>query len=58
MAVQGDPTSPASKNAYIDYQQAVNQTVEQSSRMAEGNKPVQEQPAQQVEQNRVSMSGR
>ena len=58
VAVQGDPTSPASKNAYIDYQQAVNQTVEQSSRMAEGNKPVQEQPAQQVEQNRVSMSGR
>ena len=39
VAVQGDPTSPAARNAYIDYNQAVNQTVEQSSKMAETNKP-------------------
>ena len=59
VAVQGDPTNPASKNAYIDYNQAVNQTVEQSSRMAEANKPAQEQaPTQQQEQNRVAMGGR
>ncbi len=60
VAVQGDPTNPASKNSYIDYNQAVNQTVEQSSRMAETNRPVQEQsaPAQQQEQNRVAMGGR
>lgn len=59
VAVQGDPTNPASKNAYVDYNQAVNQTVEQSSRMAETNKPAQEQnPAQQQEQNRVAMGGR
>jgi peptidoglycan hydrolase-like protein with peptidoglycan-binding domain len=60
VAVQGDPTNPASKNSYIDYNQAVNQTVEQSSRMAEANKPVQEQPspAQQQEQNRVAVGGR
>jgi peptidoglycan hydrolase-like protein with peptidoglycan-binding domain len=59
VAVQGDPTNPASKNSYIDYNQAVNQTVEQSSRMAEANKPVQEQqPAQQQEQNRVAMGAR
>ena len=35
VAVQGDPTSPASKNSYIDYAQATTQTVDQSSRMAE-----------------------
>lgn len=60
VAVQGDPTNPASKNAYIDYNQAANQTVEQSSRMAETNKPVQEQqaPAQQQEQNRMAMGAR
>jgi peptidoglycan hydrolase-like protein with peptidoglycan-binding domain len=59
VAVQGDPTNPASKNSYIDYNQAVNQTVEQSSRMAEANKPVQEQqPVQQQEQNRVAMGAR
>jgi peptidoglycan hydrolase-like protein with peptidoglycan-binding domain len=59
VAVQGDPTNPASKNAYVDYNQAVNQTVEQSSRMAEANKPVQDpQPAQQQEQNRMAMGAR
>ncbi len=60
VAVQGDPTNPASRNSYIDYNQAVNQTVEQSSRMAETNRPVQEQPspAQQQEQNRVAVGGR
>jgi peptidoglycan hydrolase-like protein with peptidoglycan-binding domain len=59
VAVQGDPTNPASKNSYVDYNQAVNQTVEQSSRMAEANKPVQDQqPAQQQEQNRMAMGAR
>jgi len=38
VAVQGDPTSPASKNAYIDYTQATTQTVDQSSRMAEATR--------------------
>jgi hypothetical protein len=40
VAVQGDPTSAASKNSYIDYNQAVNQTVDQSTKMA--------QPSQQT----------
>ena len=35
VAVQGNPASAASKNAYIDYTQAVNQTVEQSTKMAQ-----------------------
>jgi hypothetical protein len=35
VAVQGDPTSAAAKNSYIDYGQAVNQTVDQSTKMAQ-----------------------
>lgn len=49
VAVQGDPTSAASKNSYIDYNQAVNQGVDQSTKMAEATKPAVQQ-AQQVDQ--------
>jgi peptidoglycan hydrolase-like protein with peptidoglycan-binding domain len=35
VAVEGNPANPASKNSYIDYSQAVNQTVEQSSKMVQ-----------------------
>lgn len=35
VAVQGDPTSAAAKNSYIDYGQAVNQGVDQSTKMAQ-----------------------
>lgn len=35
VAVQGDPTSPAAKNSYIDYNQATSQTVDQSTKMAQ-----------------------
>ncbi len=49
VAVQGDPTSPASKNSYIDYNQATNQTVAQSTGMAEAQKPAVQQ-AQQADQ--------
>ena len=55
IAVEGNPTNPASKNSYIDYTQATTQTVAQSSRMAEAVKPVEAQVAQ--EQAR-SVSGR
>ncbi|MEQ1511201.1 MAG: peptidoglycan-binding domain-containing protein [Lysobacteraceae bacterium] len=67
VAVQGDPTNAASKNAYIDYGQAVNQGVDQSTKMAEATKPAVQQ-AQQVdqsqqqenrqEQNKVAIGGR
>jgi peptidoglycan hydrolase-like protein with peptidoglycan-binding domain len=67
VAVQGDPTSAASKNSYIDYGQAVNQGVEQSTKMAEAAKPAVLQ-AQQVDQsqqqenrqdqNKVAIGGR
>jgi hypothetical protein len=53
IAVQGDPTSPASKNAYLDYNQAVNQTLDQSTRMAEAanaRQNTQPQPEQQQNQ--------
>lgn len=56
IAVQGDPTSPASKNAYIDYNQAVNQTLDQSTRMAEAagaRQNTQPQPEQQQNQTQV-----
>ena len=43
VAVQGDPTSPAAKNAYIDYNQATSQTVAQSTGMAEAQKPAVQQ---------------
>ena len=39
VAVQGDPTNPAAKSAYIDYNQATSQTVAQSTGMAESQKP-------------------
>ena len=62
VAVQGDPTSPAAKNAYVDYGQAVNQTVAQSTAMAEAQKPAvqaaQAEPAQQQEQNKVAVGAR
>jgi|GEM_PF-831336 len=41
VAVQGDPTNPASKNSYIDYAQATTQTLDQSSRMAEATRTQQ-----------------
>jgi peptidoglycan hydrolase-like protein with peptidoglycan-binding domain len=53
VAVEGNPLNPASKNSYIDYNQAVTQTVDQSSKMAEATKvavqsqqkpPTEEQP--------------
>ncbi len=62
VAVQGDPTSPAAKNSYIDYGQAVNQTVAQSTSMAEAQKPAVQMAQQteqpQQEQNKVAVGGR
>jgi Putative peptidoglycan binding domain len=50
VAVQGDPTNPAAKSAYIDYNQATSQTVAQSTSMAESQKPaVQAQSVPQTE---------
>lgn len=46
VAVQGDPTSASAKNSYIDHGQAVNQTVEQSTKMAETLKPATQQAQQ------------
>lgn len=58
VAVQGDPTNAASKNSYIDYGQAVNQTVEQSTKMAEANKPVaQSTDSLQQEPKKVAVGG-
>ena len=42
VAVEGNPTNPASKNSYIDYTQATTQTVDQSSRMAEATRTQQQ----------------
>ena len=63
VAVQGDPTSAASKNSYIDYGQAVNQGVDQSTKMAEAIKPAVQQAqqtdqTQQQDQNRVAVGAR
>lgn len=62
VAVQGDPTSPAAKNSFIDYGQAVNQTMAQSTAMADVHKPAvaaaQADPAQQQEPNRVAVGAR
>ncbi len=55
VAVQGDPTSPAAKNSYVDYGQAVSQTVAQSTSMAEAQKPAV-QMAQQTEQPQQEQS--
>ena len=54
VAVQGDPTSPASKSSYIDYNQATSQTVAQSTQMAEAQKqatPAVPTPDQQKSQD-------
>lgn len=56
VAVQGDPTSAAAKNSYIDYGQAVSQTVEQSTKMADAGKPAPQ--AEPQEQNKVAIGGR
>lgn len=63
VAVQGDPTNPAAKSSFIDYQQATSQTVAQSSSMAEPQKSaVQAQSVAQAEPmqdaNRVAMGAR
>ncbi len=62
VAVQGDPTSASSRNSYIDQGQAVNQTVEQSTKMAETLKPATQQaqqPSQDLqEQPRTAMGAR
>ncbi|MES2671483.1 MAG: XVIPCD domain-containing protein [Pseudomonadota bacterium] len=59
VAVQGDPTSPAAKNAYIDYNQATSQTVAQSTAMSDAQKPAAAQPTeQQQEPNRIAMGAR
>ncbi len=39
VAVQGDPTSPAAKNSYIDFNQATSQTMKQSTEMADAKSP-------------------
>ena len=62
VAVQGDPTSPAAKNSYIDYNQAVNQTVAQSTGMVDAQRVAAQAPAQtepqQQEPNRIAAGGR
>jgi peptidoglycan hydrolase-like protein with peptidoglycan-binding domain len=64
VAVQGDPTNPTSKSSYIDYGQAVNQTVEQSTRMGEkiatAVQPAQPaQPADPVQEpNKIAINAR
>jgi peptidoglycan hydrolase-like protein with peptidoglycan-binding domain len=65
VAVQGDPTSAASKNSYIDCGQAVNQTVPDSTAMANMMKSatrslqqVVEKPQELQEVATVSINGR
>lgn len=59
VAVQGDPTNPAAKNSYIDYNQATSQTVAQSTAMSDAQKaPTQQPTEQQQEPNRVAMGAR
>ncbi len=60
VAVQGDPTSPAAKNAYIDYNQATSQTVAQSTAMSDVQKPpaAQQPTEQQQEPSRIAMGAR
>ena len=62
VAVQGAPTSASSKNSYIDHGQAVNQTVEQSTKMAETLKPATQQAQQpsqdQQEQPKAAVGAR
>lgn len=49
--VNGDPTHPAAKHAYIDYTQATTQTLEQSSRMADAKSAEAPQIAQQTQES-------
>ena len=59
VAVQGDPTSPASKNSYIDYNQATSQTVAQSTQMSDAQKPaIQLADQSVVQQERAMVSAR
>ena len=51
VAVQGDPTSAAAKNSYIDYGQAVNQTLDQSTKMAQqsqSSSPTHKAPSEEA----------
>lgn len=48
--VNGDPTHPAAKHAYIDYTQATSQTLEQSTRMADAKAAETPQVAQQAQE--------
>ena len=57
VAVQGDPTSPAAKNSYVDYAQATSQTVAQSTALTEAQKPAAQQ-ADQQEPNRIALGAR
>lgn len=47
--VNGDPSHPAAKHAYIDYAQATTQTLEQSTRMADARSAETPQVAQQAQ---------
>ena len=64
VAVQGDPTSPAAKNSFIDYGQAVNQTVAQSTAMVDAQKqPAPVQAGSHIDQplpeaNRAAVAAR
>lgn len=63
VAVQGDPTNPAAKSSFIDYNQATSQTVAQSTGMAEPHKSAaQAQSVAQAEPmqdaNRVALGAR
>ena len=61
VAVQGDPTNPASRNSYLDYNQATGQALAQSTSMAEGHaSPTAQQGDQsmQQEQNRLAVGAR
>ncbi len=58
VAVQGDPTSPSAKNSFIDYGQAVNQTVAQSTAMADVHKPAVAAAQAEQEPNRVAVGAR
>ncbi|MBX3712977.1 MAG: peptidoglycan-binding protein [Lysobacter sp.] len=48
--VNGDPSHPAAKHAYIDYTQATTQTLEQSTRMADAKAAEAPQVAQQTQE--------
>lgn len=61
VAVQGDPTNPASRNSYVDYSQATGQTLAQSTGMAEGcaSPPAQQGDQSMLqEQNRAAVGAR